>query len=47
MDGFFAAQDAAREFDGAVADDFVDVHVGLRAAAGLPNAQGKVIVELA
>ena len=47
MDGFFAAQDAAREFDGAVADDFVDVHVGLRAAAGLPNAQGEVIVELA
>ena len=28
-------------------DDFVDVHVGLRAAAGLPDAQREMVVELA
>ncbi len=38
---------AARQFDGAVGDDFVDVHVGLGATAGLPDAQRKLVVELA
>src|SRR5260221_1467895 len=28
-----------------VGDDFVDVHVGLRAAAGLPDAKREVLVE--
>jgi hypothetical protein len=37
MNGLFAAHDAAGNFDGAVGNDFVDVHVGLRAAAGLPD----------
>ena len=35
--GFFAAERAARQLDRAVGDDLVDVHVGLRAAAGLPD----------
>src|SRR5277367_4147426 len=47
VDGLFCAQRAAGDFDGAVGDDFVDVHVGLRAAAGLPDAEGEVVVELA
>ena len=47
MNGLLAAHFAAGDFDGAVGDDFVDVHVGLRAAAGLPDAQREMIVELA
>ena len=47
MNGLLAAQDAAGHLDGAVRDDFVDVHVGLRAASRLPDAQGKVIVQVA
>ncbi len=43
---FLAAHDAAGNFDGAIGDDFVDVHVGLRAAAGLPDAKREVLVEL-
>src|SRR5579859_1864270 len=46
MNGFLAAHRAAGDFDGAVGDHFVDVHVGLRAAAGLPDAQREVLVEL-
>src|ERR1700752_333466 len=47
MDRFLAAHDAAGEFDRAIRDHLVGVHVGLRAAAGLPNAQRKVAVEFA
>src|SRR2546427_4988106 len=47
MNGLFAAHDAAGNFDGAIGDDFVDVHVGLRAAAGLPDAKREVVVEFA
>ena len=47
MNGLFAAHDAAGDFDGAIGDDFVGVHVGLRAAAGLPDAQGEMGVEFA
>src|SRR6266849_8127799 len=39
VNGLLAAHDAAGDFDGAVGNDFVNVHVGLRAAAGLPNAK--------
>src|ERR1700723_2840450 len=35
----------AGELDRAIGDDFVGVHVGLRAGAGLPDAQGKKLVE--
>ena len=38
---------AAKHFVGAIGDHLVEVHVGLRAGAGLPHHQGKVIVELA
>ena len=47
MNRFLRAQLAARHFDGAVGDDLVDVHVGLGAAAGLPDAQRELVVELA
>ena len=42
-----APQDPARQFDGPVGDHFVDVHVGLGAAAGHPDVQGKMVVQLA
>ncbi len=42
MEKFFAGDLVA-----AVGDDFVGVHVGLRAAARLPDNQGEVVVELA
>ena len=38
---------AAQELAGAIGDDLVHVHVGLRAAAGLPDDQGKLGVVLA
>ena len=47
MDRLLRSHLAARNFDGAVGDDLVDVHVGLRAAAGLPDAQRKLVVQLA
>ena len=34
-----------RHFNGAVGDDLVDVHVGLGAAAGLPDAERELIVQ--
>ena len=45
MDRILGAENAAGEFDGAIGDDFVGVHIGLRAAAGLPDAQGKFVVQ--
>src|SRR5882762_1454002 len=42
MDGLLAAECATRELDGAIGDHLVGIHVGLRAAAGLPDAQWKV-----
>src|SRR5882762_8610419 len=47
MDRFFAAQNATGNLDSTIRDHFVGIHVRLRAAAGLPDAQGKVVVELA
>ena len=47
MDRLLRSHHAARDFDGAVGDDFVDVHVGLRAAARLPDAQRELVVQLA
>ena len=40
------AEVAAEDFGGAVRDDFVHVHVGLRAGAGLPDSEREVISEL-
>src|SRR5712691_7280705 len=45
MNGLLAAHHAAGDLDGAVANHLVDVHVGLRAAAGLPDAQREIAVE--
>ena len=41
------AEAAAEDFDRAVGDDLVGVHVGLGARAGLPDDQREMIVELA
>src|ERR1700731_504075 len=38
---------AAKPFIGAIGDHLIEVHVGLGARAGLPDHQGKMIVELA
>ena len=47
MDGLLGAHDPAAELDGPVGDDLVGVHVGLRAAARLPDAQRELVVEIA
>ena len=47
MDRLLGSDFAAGDFDGAVGDDLVDVHVGLRAAAGLPDAQRELVGEFA
>ncbi len=46
VDEFFAAL-AAEEFGGAIGDDFVGVHVGGGAGAGLEDVDDEVVVELA
>ena len=45
--GFLLPSTPPASLDGAIGDDFVGVHVGLRAAAGLPDAQREMVVELA
>ena len=47
MDRLLRSHHSARELNGAVGDDLVDIHIGLRAAARLPDAQGKLVVPLA
>jgi hypothetical protein len=47
VDRRLAAALAAGQLDGAVGDDLVGVHVRLGAAAGLPDAEREVVVELA
>src|SRR5215471_6693697 len=47
MDGLLRTHFAASDFDGAVRDNLIYVHVGLRTAAGLPDAQRELIVTLA
>ena len=47
MDRGLGTHHAAVELDGPVGDDLVGVHVGLGPAAGLPDAQREVVVELA
>src|ERR1700730_13189309 len=44
---FFVAYYSAGKLDGPIGDDFVDVHVGLRATAGLPDAQREMVVQFA
>src|SRR5260370_39651575 len=46
VDGLLAAHDAVGNFDGAIGNHFVDVHVGLRAAAAFPDPKREVLVEL-
>src|SRR5581483_1624312 len=47
VDGFFAAHHAAGHLNGAVTDDLVGVHIGLRARSGLPDHQWKMSVQAA
>ena len=47
MNRLLAAEHAAGHLDRAIRDYLVGVHVGLRAAAGLPDAQRKMFVEFA
>jgi hypothetical protein len=46
VDGLLAAHGAAQDLNGAVGDDLVGVHVGLRAGAGLPHDEREVVDEL-
>ncbi len=46
MNRLLAAQFAAGDLNGAIGDHFVDVHVGLGAAAGLPDAKREVFIPL-
>ena len=45
MNGLFAPHLAAGNLNGTIGDHFVAIHVGLRAAARLPDAQRKVFIE--
>lgn len=44
VDRFLAAEFSAQNFDGAIGDDFVGIHVGLGAASGLPDDEREVVV---
>ena len=46
VDRLLGAHCAAEDLNGAVGDDFVGVHVGLGARAGLPDNEGEVVDEL-
>src|SRR5580704_5601866 len=45
MNRFLRSHHATGEFDSAIRDHFVDVHVGLRAGAGLPDPKRKLLSE--
>ena len=47
VDRLFRSHLSACHLNRTVGDDLVDIHVGLRAAAGLPDAQRKLIIEFA
>ena len=47
MDGGLGAEFPSGQFDGAVGDDLVDVHVGLGAGSGLEYHQRKVVIQFA
>src|SRR5438552_18348740 len=47
MNRNLCAHDAAGDLDRPIRDCFVGIHVGLRAAASLPNAQMEMLVKLA
>jgi len=47
MDRIFGPNHAAENFDRLIRDDFVGVHIGLRARTCLPDGEREVIVELA
>ena len=47
MNRFFRSDDAAEQFGRAVCDDFIQVHVGLRSAAGHPDFEREIAVESA
>ena len=42
----FRAQLAAQDFNGAVGNHLIGIHIGLGARTGLPHGQGEVIIEL-
>ena len=46
VDNTFLTQFAAVQHVGAVGNDFVQIHVGLGAGAGLPNHQRKLFIQL-
>ncbi len=45
VDRILAAEDAARQLYRPIGDHLVDVHIGVGAAAGLPDSQGKMVIE--
>src|SRR6202167_6464166 len=47
MDGILTPHHAAGQFNGAVRNHLIDVHVGLRARTGLPNPKWELISECA
>src|SRR4051812_34562190 len=47
MDGSLATEGRAADLVGEVRDDLVGIHVRLRTAAGLPDDEGEVVVEVA
>src|SRR5271169_2865835 len=47
MDGLLRTHFSTGNFDGTVGDDLIHVHVGLRTASGLPDAQWELVIQLA
>ena len=47
MNGLLGAEFAAENLVGAIGDHLVQIHVRLRAGAGLPDHQRKMIIEAA
>ena len=46
MNGSFRTHFAAKDFNGAIGNDFIAIHIALCTRTGLPNDKGKMIVQL-
>ena len=47
MDRILRSKHAPGQLNGSIGDDFVGIHIGLRAAAGLPDAQRELAIQFA
>ena len=45
MNGILTAHFSSKSLDGPVGDHFIEIHIGLGSAAGLPHYQGEMVIQ--